>query len=576
MMAANNGKAARCAGLGLWAGRFRGTSSLTAVALLALSSPVRADDVYWDANGSAVGSGGSGNWNLTSPLWSQSNSDVLGPFVTWINNPANPNNAIFGVSAPGVTTTAGTITLTQPITARNLTFQSVNGWTLSGGTLTLAGTTPTITTAGSATINSIIAGTAGLTKAGGSTLTLTGTNSFSGGIALNSGTLTASTDAALGALTNNITTAAGASVGFNLTSGATSRSVNIGTGGVLSLGGAGAGSALITGAGNVNVGLGVTMSNDANSYDGVTRFSGCNGVCTTSFTSIGNLGEASSLGAPTTVANGTIIWNQSSQYADNLVYLGDGDQSDRNWTFNSSSGGILINQGSGTLDLTGDFTINGSARFYAQNADIALRGVISGGAVTFAADPGRSVTVEGLNSFTGIATLQSSLVNVSTLANTGSASSLGAGSQITLSGGILNYVGAASASDRSFVTDGSVSIRNSGTGSLALSGPLSFSPGGAADTLTLGGDYAGTNSFSGVISGNGTLASAGSTSWTLTGANTRTGAVTVDGGTLQAGNASAFGTITGFTVNGGTLDLNGYSFLGRIDIHRSQIIAAAR
>jgi fibronectin-binding autotransporter adhesin len=123
-------------------------ASLTAVALLALPSAAQAQDanVYWDPNGSTVGSGGSGNWNTTSNSWSRSNNDVLGPWGAWNNDPLNPDNAIFG-------TTAGTlpvapITLTQPIIVHNMTFQSVNDWVLNGGTLTLAGTDPTITTIG--------------------------------------------------------------------------------------------------------------------------------------------------------------------------------------------------------------------------------------------------------------------------------------------------------------------------------------------------------------------------------------------------------------------------------------------
>src|SRR3546814_17841540 len=75
--------------------------------------------------------------------------------------------------------------------------------------------------------------------------------------------------------------------------------------------------------------------------------------------------------------------------------------------------------------------------------------------------------------------------------------------------------------------------------------------------LTLGGGCGGTNTFSGVTAGTGGLVMNGSGTWLLSAANTRTGTVTVENGTLQQGNASAFGTLTGLTVNGGTLDLNG-------------------
>src|SRR3546814_20521939 len=59
------------------------------------------------------------------------------------------------------------------------------------------------------------------------------------------------------------------------------------------------------------------------------------------------------------------------------------------------------------------------------------------------------------------------------------------------------------------------------------------------------------------MSGTGGLVMNGSGTWLLSAANTRTGTVTVENGTLQQGNASAFGTLTGLTVHGGTLDLNG-------------------
>src|SRR3546814_17271631 len=67
----------------------------------------------------------------------------------------------------------------------------------------------------------------------------------------------------------------------------------------------------------------------------------------------------------------------------------------------------------------------------------------------------------------------------------------------------------------------------------------------AAGCHYLGGTYAGTNTFSGVISGTGNLINTGSSVWELSGANTREGTITVDGGTLRAGSATAFGTITG-------------------------------
>ncbi|KRC81475.1 autotransporter-associated beta strand repeat-containing protein [Sphingomonas sp. Root241] len=539
-------------------------ASLSALALFALPSVAHAQgqDRYWDANGTATGSGGNGDWNTSVPVWSESNSDVLGPYRTWNN--AALDNAIFGITAAGTTTTVGTVTLTEPITVHNMTFQSVHNWVLNGNTLTLAGTTPTVNAIGNTTINSIVAGTNGLTKTGSGQLFLTGTNTFSGGITLSAGQLAADDDAALGAAGNAITTTAGSSTGLVINSGTSSRTVTIGAGATLGVNGVGTGGMLYTGSGNLNVGLGVTLSNNNSNYTGVTRFFGCNGVCATSFTSIADLGVASSLGAPTTVANGTIQWGQQSQYEDYLLYLGDGDSSNRNWNV-VANGAFVRNDGTGTLTLTGDVALAGSGGgfmlFWANTADVAVTGVLgsaAGGRYQFNPAAGRTVTLGAANTFTGQAILAGGgNVIVPVMADNGVASSLGAGSTIALSNGHLIYTGAVASSNRNWTSDNANSIENNGTGSLGLSGNLAFTAGGT-DNLTLGGTFAGTNTISGVISGTGNLIGDGGGTWSLTGANTRTGTVTVNNGTLQVGSASALGTLTGVTVNGGTLDLNGF------------------
>lgn len=77
----------------------------------------------------------------------------------------------------------------------------------AGHTITLAGATPTITVgSGTVTMDNVLAGTDGMTKAGGNTLILTNAgNTFSGGITLASGVLGATSDGALGDVSNAIT-----------------------------------------------------------------------------------------------------------------------------------------------------------------------------------------------------------------------------------------------------------------------------------------------------------------------------------------------------------------------------------
>jgi fibronectin-binding autotransporter adhesin len=525
-----------------------GASFLAGMVVLGAAPAAHAADRHWDANGTGVGTGGIGTWDLTNLNWSPSGDGVSGPYNAPWNN-TTLDNAIFGG-------TAGTVTLGAPITVHNLTFNTAS-YTLTGSTLTLAGATPTITNSGTTTINSVIAGLSGLTKAGAGTLTLYGANTFTGNIYLNAGSINGSSDAAFGAAGNAIFTGAGASVTLGIVGAGTSRTVNIGDGGTLSLSGTGTGSARITGNGRVFVGNGITMSNDASTYTGVTRFSGVNGVGNAYFTSIGNLGESSSLGAPVTVSDGTIIFAQQSQYSDNVIYVGDGDSSNRNWSISGNSGANIRNRGTGTLTITGDIAVSSGVGFTAETADIALLGTLSGGNYSFSASAGRTFTLGGANTFTGQATIAGA-INVSVLADIGTVSSLGVGANIALSTGTLSYTGAAAASNRLWVVSGASTIANEGTGALNLSGDAAFQAGGAVDTLTLGGSFAGENTFSGILSGAGNLTGNGTGTWVLGGANTFTGNVTVDAGTLRAGTASAFGAPRGLIVNGGTLDLGGF------------------
>ena len=532
-------------------GGFLSSVSLAALIGLGLAGPAAAQtDRNWDVNGTAVNSGGTGTWDTSTPNWSPNSDGVSGPYAPWVN--ASIDNAIFGG-------TAGTVTLSTPIVAHNLTFNT-SGYILSGNTLTLAGTAPTITTtSGAATISSILAGNAGLTTAGAGTLNLTGANSFSGGVNVTAGTLNVSGDSSLGDASN----------GIALSSGATLRSTGaLAAGRVVTLLsgssaiGGGVGSAHITGSGGFGLAAQTTLSDDTNDFTGAVGTDSANLY----FTSIRNLGQASALGAPTTAANGAVFVRSAA-----AIYTGSGDTSNRSWNMAPSGGSsALINQGSGTLTVTGDITAGGgftsSVVLNAQNADLALSGVISSNLATrpFTFNGGgtnRSITLTGANTFGGAVTIQTVTVSAKSLANQGTASSLGTGAgvgTISVNSGALSYVGTASSTNRGLSINGSSSVLNDGTGALTLSGAVAFNAAAPADTLTLGGSFAGSNTLSGVISGAGNVAMNGTAGslWLLSGANTYSGTTTVTSGTLQAGNDQAFGTPNAVIVNGGTLDLN--------------------
>ena len=167
------------------------------LALAALSSTLRADSLTWDSSGLNPNApvDGAGAWDTSTALWSNGSVDSI-----W-NNAGN-NTAVFG-SNNGA---AGTVTV-GTITAGGLIFNAATSgsYLLSGGTLTLGGSTPTITTNANAEIASVIAGTTGLTKEGSGVLTLSGTNTFTGGLKLNAGTVgfSAAANLSSGAITLN-------------------------------------------------------------------------------------------------------------------------------------------------------------------------------------------------------------------------------------------------------------------------------------------------------------------------------------------------------------------------------------
>lgn len=547
-------------------------------ALMALYAPARAADRYWDVNGTSLGSGGTGTWNTTSAFWSPNNDGVSGPYSAWNN--AALDDAFFGG-------TAGTVTLGGAITAHNLTFQT-NGYSLTGGSLTLGGTTPTLSvTTGTATIDSPITSTNGLTKAGAGTLTLNGSNSFGGDLTISGGALGLNAansftgninvtggnlsigaigDAALGNAVNQIYLANGRSLSSTGALSA-SRTVNL-TGGIAGIGGAGVGGVRYTGAGGLSVADGVALTNNANDYQGQTRFTTQTGWSgsSNSFSSIADLGIASALGAPTTVANGTIVIGPGGGQSlgpNRVYYTGTGNSSNRNWQINPGSyagSAYLYNTGSGTLRLTGNIAGGGAGGhpfgFVAQSADMELLGVISANdtrPVGFNASAGNTIRLGTANTFAGQANINGAgTVEASLIADAGVAGSLGTGS-VYINGGNLSYVGAGESTSKIWTVNNG-SLNSNGTGALSLSGTV-----GITNTATLGGSFTGAdNVISGVVSGAGTLRSAGSATWTLTGTNTYTGSTVVDSGVLRAGTADAFGGSTTAQVNGGTLDLNDF------------------
>ncbi|MFM8684028.1 MAG: autotransporter-associated beta strand repeat-containing protein, partial [Chthoniobacterales bacterium] len=158
----------------------------------AFGTPVSGGN-YWSA---IAGGGGSGTWTSAGTTWA-----------------TNTGGAGAGQTQSGSTLifadTAGTVTVSGGVTVSNgMTFQTT-GYDLQGSTITLAGATAannTITTdtGVATTISSELAGTTGMTKAGAGSLILSASNTFSGNVAVNAGTLQIASDSALGNTANDL------------------------------------------------------------------------------------------------------------------------------------------------------------------------------------------------------------------------------------------------------------------------------------------------------------------------------------------------------------------------------------
>jgi autotransporter-associated beta strand protein len=168
--------------------------------------------LYWDANGASPGIGGTGVWSATNVANVNWNPSAAGD-GTPQNSDAN-KRLIFGGAG-------GVITIDTSVAA-NLGMEFDASYTLNGGVLTL-GSISTIDIDGTVTINSALAGVAGLTKLGPGTLIITNAaNPLEGTISINGGALSAGADGHFGNANNDIALSGGLltfSNGFVLAAG---------------------------------------------------------------------------------------------------------------------------------------------------------------------------------------------------------------------------------------------------------------------------------------------------------------------------------------------------------------------
>ncbi|RYD34349.1 MAG: hypothetical protein EOP87_09385, partial [Verrucomicrobiaceae bacterium] len=528
-------------------------------------------------------------------------------------------SGLFTINGGTLNTSGGNIVISTNNTQvwnANFAFTGSNSLNLGTGAVSLgttAGTERTITVNGNTlTVGGVISnGTTAnaLIKAGTGGLTLSGANLHTGGTTLNAGTLNINNANALG--TGNFTIAAGT---INNTSGAEiilatnntqtwngnftftgSNALNLGTGAV-SLGTAAGtertitvnGSTLTVGGsisdgttatGLIKAGAGTLVLSGMNSFTGPTTIS--NGILSAaSLNSVTGGTASSNLGAPITVANGTIHLGATTTTGQ-LLYTGIGETTDRVLNLAGTTGGGTITQnGSGLLKFTSNLTATGEgiknltlqgsgegelAGIISDNSAVNTTGVIKTGTGIW--------TLSGANSHTGRTSISNGILSVTSINSVvGGTVGSSLGAPTTAETGTINlgsggttgqllYTGAGETTDRVINlagTTGGGIITQNGADLLKFTSNLTAT-GNGSKVLTLQGT--GEGEIAGIIVNSTSatsLAKSGTGTWTLSGANSYTGTTTVNAGILRLAGS---GLLSGgnLTMNGGRLDLNGTS-----------------
>jgi fibronectin-binding autotransporter adhesin len=282
-----------------------------------------------------------------------------------------------------------------------------------------------------------------------------------------------------------------------------------------------------------------------NTYSGKTEINSG----TTYFYSLKNIGEGgSALGAPTTVADGTIDLKAT------LEYKGGESTSDR--SINLTGGHSLRNNGSGTLTFTKGVTGVNRGFSVRGSRNITINGLVDLGSGGIGrTDPGTLTLACPTNSFSGSISISAGTISVETISDSGVISALGQGTSINMGQNGWNTIGkllfngtAGGSCNRAISvegTEGSITsggiIENSVAGKmLTLSGNVAVKTSGRTPRLQLIGD--GDGEMSGVISAGMLITKSGAGTWTLSGANTYVGTTRVSTGTLLINGSTASGS----------------------------------
>jgi fibronectin-binding autotransporter adhesin len=410
-------------------------------------------------------------------------------------------------------------------------------------------------------------GSRSLTKTGSGTLIFTAANTYSAGTTVSAGVL-------------QVTSAGSLATGSNLTIGASGTTTleNVGQSlgvaqvdGTLNLNAASGTTTINTlngaATGDINFGSATTLSVSQSTTDYAGRIDGAGVLTKTSVGDLALTGGSSTFSGGTSLANGSLTLG-----ADSTVSGGDLTQGPVGTGALTVATGTSINSTGAARTIHNAMTLNGTVTFGGNfnhtytsaglttatsitmgsnlsatvNAGLDVEFVkeLTGGFTLTKLGAGRLILTNVDNTYTGVTT-----VNVGTLAveslevmtatPTTQKDSLGGSNNtaasLTINGGILQYVGAGSTTDRLFTVGASGATLDAiGTGAIVFNNAAALGGSGNRN-LVLTGSNTGNNELAAVIGlAAGTLTKNGAGTWFLSGvASTYTGATTINAGVLK-------------------------------------------
>ncbi|PAW68410.1 MAG: hypothetical protein B9S34_02635 [Opitutia bacterium Tous-C1TDCM] len=433
----------------------------------------------------------------------------------------------------------------------------------------------------SGTISDSGGGYTGLKKQDAGTWTVSGTSTFTGDVELENGTLIATslansgTSSALGAGTALRFNASSGSPVLSYTGGTTSSNRSIDFYSDATILANGSGPLTLTGTFNISRSSSFTLTLGGTNTGNNTISSVIpnSGYYNTYVEKIGAgtwvLSGANLYSGYTTVTAGTLALGANNVLEDTSgLYVNGGTFALGG--FNDTVGSVSGNGG----NITGPGTLTSSSFTFNHAGSALVSALLAGPSANLTMSGGGVLTLSGANTFAGSVQIQHGTIEANTLAATGSANSLGAGTSALELGsgtnsGTLAYTGSGSTTNRNIVlsgTTGGGTLAANGTGNVTFSGTVTAATGGNK-ILTLAGTHTGNNTLSGIISDpSGGLTTAlvksGAGTWQLSGANTFTGGVTINGGILSfAANNALFsgGNVVVDGATSATFGLNGTS-----------------